>query len=283
MTRDDKAARDVAHRLQGLPLALRQLAGIMTRRRLTFNDLLGLYDEESHHEDLHKTWEDVGNSEFKYNIATVWGLEKLEPGARMLMNVLSFYDPDHIQEEILTEGAARIKADDYPKNKNEYSRSRTGLWKSSLVNMEQDLRRENENVDSNDVPDDATSSNVQERMDATGLDPRLKPDAEIAEELVPELSVHRVVQDAARAKMTEVCLCEAFETAISLLLTRWRRKERLWHYDREDWPRADHLYPHVIQVHAHYRKMTPDHQKMLATVDLVKLLNCAGWYVTVSF
>ncbi|KAH7092428.1 hypothetical protein FB567DRAFT_588706 [Paraphoma chrysanthemicola] len=278
MTRDDKIALDVARRLQGLPLALRQLSGIMTRRSLTFKDLLDLYDEEAHHKQLHETWEQVRTTGRQHNIATVWGLEKLEDGARMLMNVLSFFDPDHIQEDILREGAAQVKAADFPKNNNEYSAARTGLWKSSLISIENELRRSGETIEPDEVYDGITKLSIQERADAMGLDPNIASESEVFEAMLPEISVHRVVQDAARAKMDEVQLCEAFETATSLLLARWNRRERLWHYDREDWPRANHLYPHVVQLHGHYIKMTSKHQKLLASVDFVRLLNCAGWY-----
>jgi hypothetical protein len=278
LAKSDKAASDVARRLQGLPLALRQIAGIMTRRGLKFNDLLKIYNEESALGKLHDSWEDVLKDNYGHNLATVWGLEGLDNGARMLMNVLAFFDPDHIQEVILREGAAQVKATDYPKSEYEYSNARTGLWKSSLVNVEKDMSDEVDDVDGNEDDENDTETVVQDRIDAEGLDTDLEPAAELTEELVSEVSVHRVVQDAARAKMSNELRHEAFEAAVTLLLARWRRKERLWHYDREDWPRADHLYPHVTQLHSHYEKLNEEARVLLASRDLVKLFNCAGWY-----
>ncbi|KAF2737092.1 hypothetical protein EJ04DRAFT_561953 [Polyplosphaeria fusca] len=218
MTKDEKAAKDVARRLQGLPLALRQLAGIMARRHLTFNDMFGLYDEEHHHKSIYEAWEHVGNADYQHNIATVWGLEKLESGALMLMNVLSFFDPDHIQEEILKEGAPQVKAKDYPKSGFEYSTSRTGLWKSSLVNLERNLKRDKDDQNISEDPSDITNNTITERVIAADVDPEIDSEAAVAEDILPELSVHRVVQDAARAKMNEQQLKEAFEAVVTLLL-----------------------------------------------------------------
>ncbi|KAJ4299617.1 hypothetical protein N0V90_004863 [Kalmusia sp. IMI 367209] len=280
--RNNKAAEDLARRLQGLPLALRQLAGIMKRRHLSLEELLEMYNDVPEHKDIHQTVGIEASDNYRHNLATVWGLEKLESKAKMLMNVLSFYDPDHIQEEILYEGSEQVKANDYPKGKSQYWKAREGLWKHSLVMLEGDLEDENEEVRSGNNPGNGGSSTTpnaltQNRAGTPKLDFVGEPRTEVEKEQVSQLSVHRVVQDAARAKMDERELGETFEAVVTLLLTRWRRKERLWHYDREDWPRADHLYPHVTQVYHHYRAMKPHQQKVLASKDLVRLLDCAGW------
>lgn len=267
----EQAARKLARRIQGYPLFLTQFAGMMSDGLSSFNDLLKMYNEELHHHKLHGERQEIRNSKYPHTTATVWMLDKLDAAPRMVMNVLSFLDPDHIQEEILTEGAAKIKARDYPKTWNDYFAARQALWRRSLVRTaETRSKQEKDEVLANDSVSEEDIGSVTGSKEET------------IEQTKSQLSVHRVVQDASRSQMTREQLREAFDTAVSLLLTRWNRNERLWHYDRKDWPRAEHLYPHVVQMRYHYVQLEMESQKTIASVDFVRLLDCAAWLVVPS-
>jgi hypothetical protein len=266
-TRDsEQAARKLARRIQGYPLFLTQFAGMMSDGPSSFNDLLKIYNEELHHHKLHGERQEIRNSKYPHTTATVWMLEKLDSAARMVMNVLSFLDPDSIQEDILTEGAATVKARDYPKTWTDYCAARQALWRRSLVRTAE--KRSRNEMNEVLVTDDASEKDTGSAIGSG---------EEAVEQIKSHLSVHRVVQDASRSQMTKEHQREAFDTAVSLLLTRWNRKERLWHYDRKDWPRAEHLYPHVVQIRYHYEKLGLESQKTVASVDFVRLLDCAAW------
>jgi hypothetical protein len=244
----DMAAVELGRRLQGLPLALKQIAGIMTRRSLDFKDVLEIYDNDSHHRNI--------LNGYQHTIATVWGLMELDSGSRMLLNVISFFSPDNIQEDILREGAAQVKAVDYPKSAYDYSNARAGLWRTSLVEIERDV---------SDLSGDDTN-------EAIGMGSQRESDTGVTKGFMPVISIHRIVQNAARAQMSPDQLQDAFEAAITLLLSRWKTN------DWEDWSRYDHLYPHVIQIHAHYQNIYTLDKVMLASLQLMRLLSCAGWY-----
>jgi hypothetical protein len=280
------AALNLAHRIQGYPLFLTQLAGMMNDGSSSFSDLLKMYNEESRQGKLHGARHQIRNSKYQDTTATVWMLDKLDPAARMVMNVLSFLDPDHIQEEVLTEGAVKIKAEYYPKTRTDYVLARDALWRRSLIKTEKDRSKRKSDHASTSKDDASTSvdasekdikSGIQHRLGEESVDQQREPKEDIEEQIMPQLTVHRVVQDVSRSQMTEEQQREAFDAAISLVLTRWNRNERLWHYDRKDWPRAEHLYPHVVHLQHFYKKFESEAQKNVASIDFVRLLDCAGW------
>lgn len=273
-TQEDKqAAMDLTKRLGGLPLFIKHFAGIMNDGTSSFSDLLKLYNEGCFDDEIYTKKPETNDDNYKHTIVTVWSLDNLKSNARMIMNVLSFLDPDHIQEDIMTEGASKVEVEAYPKTHTEYCKARDTLWMRSLIG-----NGTNESGTSHDKARPSESaSGAQDRLDEEGVDPELEPDEEVDQRTKPQLNVHRVLQAVSRFQMNESQKREAFGTAVSLLLTRWNRKERLWHYDRKDWPRAEHLYPHVRQLRCHYEAMRSEVQGNVATTDLVRLMNCAGW------
>ncbi|GME43675.1 putative tetratricopeptide repeat domain-containing protein [Neofusicoccum parvum] len=100
-----QAGEEVARKLGGLPLAVTQMAGIITRRDLSFTEFLAAYDERESQEELFDTRMENPLqrrvSVYQHTLASVWALESLKHG-RALLDVLSFLDPDEIPEPILT-------------------------------------------------------------------------------------------------------------------------------------------------------------------------------------
>lgn len=130
---DPKSTEELAGRLDGLPLALVQMAGIVSRRDLFFSEFLEMYEDEVSHFALHKEQIPQQTSGYEYNLATVWAIDSLQGEALILMNVISLLDPDHIEESILLEGSNRVEDEDYPKTLDAFHRARTKLWETSLV------------------------------------------------------------------------------------------------------------------------------------------------------
>lgn len=63
-------AREITHKLGGLPLALRQISGFVVKQRLALKDFLPLYDRNSGMINAKKT----GLSDYQHKLNTVWKL-----------------------------------------------------------------------------------------------------------------------------------------------------------------------------------------------------------------
>lgn len=102
-----------------------------------------------------------------------------------------------------------------------------------------------------------------------------------------ELTVHRLVQDSVRAKMTPEEGAHAFWSAVRLLWAQWptamgspTRKNApvvtpKFHFiDR--WPKCATLYPHVLRLKNLYSSIA-NSDLMVPKVELAALLNDAAW------
>jgi hypothetical protein len=127
----------VGARLSGLPLALTQIAGTITRRDLSFPEFLALYDQESARSEIHKTSVQFAAK----TLYTVWSFEDLGPGAKSLLEIIAFLDPDQIAEVILMkmgEVEERHRPEAYPDDESAFVNARSELTKSSLLKRNRD-------------------------------------------------------------------------------------------------------------------------------------------------
>lgn len=129
-----KCCARIAEVVGGLPLAITQMAGIIRRRGLSLEDFLVYYNEDARR--LHEMRIPGSNTHYKQTVASVWMLEALKKPALTLLQVLSFLDPDRIQEGILIQDTKNIKLPDYPKSKVSYLDARTELIQSSLISYD---------------------------------------------------------------------------------------------------------------------------------------------------
>ncbi|KAI9841903.1 MAG: hypothetical protein M1837_000289 [Sclerophora amabilis] len=93
-------AREITHKLGGLPLALRQISGFVVKQRIPLGDFLGLYERNAAKIHTKK----IGFSDYQHTLSTVWSLalSQLTGHATSLQKLLAFFDPNRIDEEILT-------------------------------------------------------------------------------------------------------------------------------------------------------------------------------------
>ncbi|GAB7348200.1 hypothetical protein MBLNU459_g6204t1 [Dothideomycetes sp. NU459] len=119
-------AQAVAQRVGGFPLALSQMAGIITSRKWTFSAFLQAYDMRESKEM--GAPQDVSNN----RLASVWAFEDLKHG-RQLLNNLSMLDPDGIPERLLM---SRPKAHGFNPQLGThilYQQAKIELLQSSLI------------------------------------------------------------------------------------------------------------------------------------------------------
>lgn len=106
---DAAAAAEITSLLGGLPLAMAQVSTFITDRNCSYEELLELY-KKSAERVLTRS---QAPSEYDYTSLTTWNvsLEKLSEKARILQNVLAFFNPDLIQERMILETKAQIDDD----------------------------------------------------------------------------------------------------------------------------------------------------------------------------
>jgi len=100
---DTQHAIAVCQKFGGLPLALAQIGGFITQRKMTLSGFMPLYEKYSSKIDARK----APGSDYEHTLSTVWDVSfgKLTEDSTRLLNVLAFFDPDGVPEEILSQGA----------------------------------------------------------------------------------------------------------------------------------------------------------------------------------
>ena len=103
---NQELAREVAHTLGSLPLALAQIAGFINQRKVPLKSFLPLYQRNASKIVSKKT----GITGYDHTLSTVWemSLSKLSGPARTLQQILAFFDPEKVDEEVLKEGFQMI-------------------------------------------------------------------------------------------------------------------------------------------------------------------------------
>jgi hypothetical protein len=154
----DNAAKTIVQRVDGLPLAIDQIASSIRRRHLSLTQFAVDYARPS---DYHKLYNERRTTRgYGHSLGSVWAVESLEAEdktALLLLSVLAMLDPASVPEEVILRSLGNNEADDYPKTKNSYNDILVKLIERSLVRRNREDR---------------------------------------------SLSLHRLVQDVARARMS---------------------------------------------------------------------------------
>jgi hypothetical protein len=128
-------AESISHTFGGLPLALAQIAGFITQRKLRLQDLLPLYERNAAKIDLKKT----GTQDYKHTLSTVWEmtLASLSGSASHLQKLLAFLQPDTIHEIMLLEGSKLTPDPDFEflRDEMEYVKSASKKIKNLLITL----------------------------------------------------------------------------------------------------------------------------------------------------
>jgi hypothetical protein len=115
--------REIVKHYDGHPLALAQIAGFVKHEYLSFSDVLDYVrnpDEAPRLFDHNYGVRDIARGTLPVRFEA--GISQLPPSSRSLLEILSFLDPDRIQESILIR-----------EGKTKYNQARKHLLQSSLV------------------------------------------------------------------------------------------------------------------------------------------------------
>lgn len=129
---DKQAVVQIARRLGGLAIALSHIAGVIVRKDLTFAECLKSYDEEYLVTGTREMALSQASSGYQYSFTTIWALDTLSPSALCLLEVMSFLDPDTMQESLLISGKGHELLREFP-HPATFVDMRTELMRASLV------------------------------------------------------------------------------------------------------------------------------------------------------
>jgi hypothetical protein len=137
--RDASLSTHVAKRLGGLPLAITQMAGIIRRQFMSYTEFLETYEDHTEHEQLHRQEMVPRRATARGSVASIWAFDDLKPEAKYVLEILTFLDPDCIQEQLFLEPFGRLALlPGFPRTKYAFFAARGELMESSLIRRNDD-------------------------------------------------------------------------------------------------------------------------------------------------
>lgn len=233
--KEAEVSHTVAERLECYPLALTQMASIMIRQFLSFEDFLQRYnEEEAHHALLNLSFEErLSPGSYVHTMASVWALEELKFGASLL-DIISLLDPDGIPESALKASIGKLSLQGFPQTTTEYHEARYELLAASLVSRD----------------------SVTDRI-----------------------TVHRLMQDVARAKMTADRLNAVVMATIDLMNLNWPSAGFAIRHNITRWVECEKLSPHLVRLRDRFKRVPKAcKDRWMMNVGWANLLNELGWY-----
>ncbi|MFL6202551.1 MAG: tetratricopeptide repeat protein, partial [Thermoanaerobaculia bacterium] len=105
---DADRARDLAEKLDGLPLALEQAGAYIAHTRLSFSKYLEVWEEERQRV---LEWHDKEAMGYPASVATTWktSFDRLQPTAATLLRLCAFLAPDPIPEEMFESEEKKVE------------------------------------------------------------------------------------------------------------------------------------------------------------------------------
>ena len=240
---DPSACRILASKLSGIPLAIRQIAGLVNRRHLTFAECLELYEQNQENADLMWISQERSSMRGSYDSTLKKTFEicfhSLSRAAVALLAVISFLHPDSIAESILTSAQryTEVPLENFPMTVLDYTGARTELWNTALCILLTKKRR---------------------------------------------IRTHRLVQYQIRLHLSSYELKAGFHTASFLLLSQWPSKKKFRSGCLGNWPEFDDLQCHVNSLAKVYIELNdfanPDIDKNITAPDsFVRVLVYSSW------
>jgi hypothetical protein len=131
---EQNASEAVAKIVDGLPLAMTQMAGFIRRRHLLIREFVSLYANDARYAEIRE----IGNPElsyrYGYTLATAFNFQDLSHDAMELLQVLAFLSPDRISEYIfLQPSKCRTKVNHFWDSPLAYENARFELLSSSII------------------------------------------------------------------------------------------------------------------------------------------------------
>ncbi|KAK4235372.1 hypothetical protein C8A03DRAFT_36778 [Achaetomium macrosporum] len=200
---DVQHALAISRALGGFPLALAQIGGFVTLRRMSLKEVLPIYERYSAKIDARK----APGSDYEHTLSTVWDVsfDRLTDNPTSLLNLLSFFNPDGTSEDILLQGSSGLD-DNF-----------------TFLSDELDL------------------GDASEELIRAALINRTGPPA--------VLTIHRLVQSAARRRLTDQDRVTYFDAVVHMLCWGFpdHSSTDIGHQIAA-WERSEKCLPHVNHI-----------------------------------
>ncbi|KPM44898.1 hypothetical protein AK830_g1657 [Neonectria ditissima] len=135
---DEQHALAISKTFGGLPLALTQIGGFIKQRKMALREFLPLYERYSSKIDARK----APGSDYEHTLSTVWNVsfERLTETSTRLLDLLSFFDPDGISEDIFLKGSQNLNDEfSFLSDEMDIGDASEELLRAALINREGDL------------------------------------------------------------------------------------------------------------------------------------------------
>ncbi|KAF2753098.1 tetratricopeptide repeat domain-containing protein [Pseudovirgaria hyperparasitica] len=131
---EQEASVEVAKTLDGLPLAMTQMAGFIRRRHLSLREFVDLYANDARYAEIHGVSNSLLDHRYGFTLATAYNFRELETPTMDMLKALAFLNPDRIREQIFQHA---FKAKDGKKyswsSPPAYEKARFELISSSII------------------------------------------------------------------------------------------------------------------------------------------------------
>lgn len=97
---ETSASIQVAIKVDGLPLAMTQMAGFIRRKHLSIQEFVSLYSTDSRYAEVHCYKNPAQARRYGATLATFYNFQDFSINARRLLHQLAFLNPDRIREDI---------------------------------------------------------------------------------------------------------------------------------------------------------------------------------------
>jgi hypothetical protein len=92
------------------------------------------------------------------------------------------------------------------------------------------------------------------------------------------LTIQRLVQDAARRRMSSTYYIQVFNTCVALINDAWPYTPFTWRHGVERWSSCEMLYPHIIRLRYFGERIPTVPHDIYGAFQFAKLAVDAGWY-----
>ncbi|KAI1819341.1 tetratricopeptide repeat domain-containing protein [Xylaria intraflava] len=133
---DEKdASFQVAKSMDGLPLAMSQMAGFIRRRQLSIREFANLYSNDDQYAIIHGVSNPIQDRRYGRTLASAYTLEELGEDAARLLQLLAFLNPDRVPEDVflnpITKSTNSVQGESW--TPSTFEKARYELLNSSLI------------------------------------------------------------------------------------------------------------------------------------------------------
>lgn len=106
---EQDASIELANHMDNLPLAMTQMAGFIRRRHLSIREFVNLYANDARYAEIHGIGNPAQERRYGNTLATAFNFEGLSSKATRLIQLLSYLNPDRVQEYMFVHGRQKGK------------------------------------------------------------------------------------------------------------------------------------------------------------------------------